>query len=512
MSVPRLLRQSPRLALLLVTALSPGLGLAQTPTPAAPATSAGTRSPKTLSLAEYGKWNRITGASVSPNGEWATYTYVPNDGDGTLHVKHLDTGTAHSASVGSAPAGGGGGGGGGGFGGGAAGQPTFSDDSRFVGYFVNPPAAAARPGGARPGGGPAGAAPRPSRRFELLTLATGERFPVPNAATFAFASGGRWVAVRQNRAGTDTTRNGADLVLRELATGVTRNIGNVGSYAFNATGQLLAYTVDAPDKLGNGVYLVDLTRGETRPLHAANADFDQLTWSEDGLHLAALRGLRAAGNVQKDNVLLAWPQVAREGARAITWNPASDNRFVAGMVVSEFAALRWSDDARTILLGIKEQEREAPRSEEAQANVDVWHWKDAEPQSVQMVRLQQLRRATYPAAVHLADQASDTAVRFVRLGDDDMRTVTYAASGRAGVGRLDTPYRGQVAWGGARRTTTGWTSPRANGPSSTAPSRARWGSLPMVRGSSTSRPDASWPTTWRQGRASTSMPSPDATS
>jgi dienelactone hydrolase len=74
----------------------------------------------------------------------------------------------------------------------------------------------------------------------------------------------------------------------------------------------------------------------------------------------------------------------------------------------------------------------------------VWHYKDQTPQSVQIVQLQQLRRATYPGVVTLATG------KFVRLGDDDMRTVTPAANASVGVGRNDAAYRGEVAWGGSR--------------------------------------------------------------
>jgi hypothetical protein len=50
-------------------------------------------------------------------------------------------------------------------------------------------------------------------------------------------------------------------VLRELATGVTRNVGNVNLYAFDDVGRLFAYTVDAAERLGNGVYLMELATG-----------------------------------------------------------------------------------------------------------------------------------------------------------------------------------------------------------------------------------------------------------
>ena len=69
--------------------------------------------------------------------------------------------------------------------------------------------------------------------------------------------------------------------------------------------------------------------------------------------------------------------------------------------------LRWTPDGSKVYVGLKEQEQDrttpAPNAE-PQANVDVWHWKDAYIQPVQMVRAQQDRNRTYTAAVLLAEK------------------------------------------------------------------------------------------------------------
>ena len=74
----------------------------------------------------------------------------------------------------------------------------------------------------------------------------------------------------------------------------------------------------------------------------------------------------------------------------------------------------------------------------------MWHWKDPEPQSVQIVRLAQERRFTLPAAFSVATK------KLTRLGDPDMRTVQQTPNGKWAVGRLDTPYRLEVSWGGTK--------------------------------------------------------------
>src|SRR5205085_658883 len=97
-------------------------------------------------------------------------------------------------------------------------------------------------------------------------------------------------AVRTNKANQSAKHNGADLVLLELASGVTQNIGNVNLYDFDDAGRMLAYTVDAADRVGNGVYVIDLATNQSKVLSSASLDYDQLTWGDKGASLAALRG------------------------------------------------------------------------------------------------------------------------------------------------------------------------------------------------------------------------------
>src|ERR1035437_8962804 len=417
----------------------------------APLTRANAQTLKVLNLPDYGRWNRITSTSLSPDGKWMSYAYQPNEGDATLFVKQLDGEKIFTIPIGSAPAAAGGDPAGGGRGGGGGGV-QFSDDARFIGYYVNPPEQAGGRGGRGGGGGRGGApqaganagAPRVVRRFEVLDLSTGEKFAVPGGASFRFAKGSAWLAVRLNKAPGDTSFKGADLVLRDLKAATTRNVGNVNLYEFDDSGHLLAYTVDAAGHLGNGVYLMNLSSGDTRALNSSALEYDQLAWSDGGGNLAVLRGEKAKDMKQRDNSLLAWTGAGSPNAKELLLDPSKDATFPKGMVLSEYTAPRWSKDGSRIFRGVKEQEPEIAPADSLKANVDVWHWKDPEPQSVQIVRLQQERRATLPGAYLVATQ------KFVRLGDDDMRTATPTPNGKWAIGRNDAAYRGQVEWGANR--------------------------------------------------------------
>ena len=70
--------------------------------------------------------------------------------------------------------------------------------------------------------------------------------------------------------------------------------------------------------------------------------------------------------------------------------------------------------------------------------MDVWHWKDDEVQSVQMIRFTQEKRATLPAVYNVASG------KLVPISDDVMRNVTPTPDPKWAIGRIDTTYRTEV--------------------------------------------------------------------
>jgi dipeptidyl aminopeptidase/acylaminoacyl peptidase len=423
----------------------------QAPSAAAPAAG-----PKPIALEDYPKFKRVTGSSISADGKWMLYTLTPNEGDATLCVKSLDGDTVYDVVRGA--------------------TPSFSENGRWVGYFVEPPPATGQ--GRRGAGGRGGTAPTPSagaaagseaaptRTFELLDLSNGTKATFPSVGSFAFSPDGEWLLIRPQGAqaapaadaagrggrggagagaGTvEDTGPGTDLLMRHLVTGSQRYIGKVGSYAFDDAGTLLAYTVRGDQRLGNGVYLMTLASGEQKTLDAAAADYLQLTWSAEGAHLAVLRGEKPKGKVQREHVLLTWRDAGSPKMKAATFEPAKTAAFPKDMVISEFTAPRWSPDGARLLVGLKEQEAEKPASTDPQANVDVWHWRDDDPQSVQIVQIAQLRRATKAAVLDVAAGA------LRQIADDEMKAITPTDDLTWAIGRIETPYAGQIEWGATR--------------------------------------------------------------
>ena len=212
--------------------------------------------------------------------------------------------------------------------------------------------------------------------------------------------------------------------------------------------------------MGNGVYVTTLATGAIRVLDTAAKEYDALTWRADSKDLLVLRGEKPVGKDLKENTLLVWKDVT--GVKT-EWDLSKDSSAPAGFVLSEFTAPRWSQDGSKIFFGIREQQDATPAAgpsggaaggggpggqapggaagqggsaqpDPDKANLDIWHWKDTELQSEQMLRIAQARRATFASVLHLASR------KFVRLADGAIPTVSVTADDQSAIGADANPY------------------------------------------------------------------------
>lgn len=417
---------------------------------------------KVLTIDDYGLWKAIASVAISDDGRWACYIYRQREGDATLYVKQLDGDKLYTVNIGSQTAGGRGAGAAppsgppaGGFGGGGGG-PQFSDDSHWIAYYVNPPA---RPAGARGSGGRGGGSGAPqgtggrggapaqgaaaaaqaapvNRRLELLNLASGEKTSWDNVGSFAFSEGSRVLVVKRTKLDREAAHNGTDMIVHQLDRGVDELFGSTGEFALNKGGTILAFTTDAANMNGNAVAVLYLATEIRRTLDSSKSLYERLAWDDDGTALAVLKGEKKEGFVERENSVLAFKDLDKEPQR-FEFKSSDAADFPKDMVVSEKAALAWSEDRSKVFFGIHGQDKEPERRRDdapAVANVDIWHWKDERIQAVQMIRANEDRNFTFRAAYVLAGNKS------VRLADENMRTIQLTHNDVWGIGRDERAY------------------------------------------------------------------------
>jgi len=442
---------------------------------------------KILGVNDYTRWRNIENSIISGDGKWVSYglrfTNVPTaDGRPVLHLLNQTTGRdleipnasnavfsadsrfiAYQVDVPAARGGRGGRGG-------APGATIDSNPAPTAPPSVVPPTApptippVVDTGVVVPGaGGRSNAAPATAgiRRYELRELASGriQAWADMQSASFSPTSshlllrrgagggaggGGRGGADGAPAAGaaapaaaSASAPRGTDVVLHDLATGRSQFLGSVGDVSFNKKGDLLAYTVDAASRDANGLYVQDLTNGRTEVLDNDARNYNRLTWTEDGTGVAVLKGKDVDRMRERDNSLIAFPNVRSAFGNAeltparLDASPAQG--FPKGFVISDRATLTWSPDNQRVYLGIIAQSAAADtsrrRSADSVPDVDIWRTQDERIQSVQITRADADRNFTYREGFDV------TSNKYIALTDSTMRDLELPPEGKWAVGR-----------------------------------------------------------------------------
>src|SRR6185436_22728 len=150
-------------------------------------------------------------------------------------------------------------------------------------------------------------------------------------------------------------------------------------------------------------FVLDLRSGRINALDNDARVYSRMTWNDGGTGLAVLKGVDVERMRERDNTLLVYADVQAaltEGsAAAAKLEPSKVAMFPKGFVLSDRAALEWSDDGRRVFFGIKEQvtapDTARRRGTDEVADVDIWNTKDERIQSQQMIRAEQDRNFTY---------------------------------------------------------------------------------------------------------------------
>ncbi len=452
--------------------------------------SAQTAARKAMTVDDYTKWRSISGQEISGDGKWVTYVLqltnvAPTETRPVLHLVNLQTNedvTVANATNGAFssdskwiaytvdPSGGRGGRGRGGRGGAPAPDPqtpTAPNAQAPAAPATQTPATSSTQASNTQPAGRANQPPTPPQHVELRNLATGAVQSWQDIQSFVFAPSATHLVLKRRpanaggsaagrggdaengpapgagpaggaAAGTEPAGRGTDVIFVDLRTGRHQLLGSVGDIVFTKKGDLVAYAVDAPTKDANGVFVIDTRSGRSTPLDNDAKVYSRVTWNDDGTALAVLKGSDVEKQRERDNVLMTFTDVpAAIGKddielKPIVLDPKKADSFPKGWVISDRAALDWSNDGKRVFFGMKEQ-MPAPPAErktiDEQADVDVWNTGDDRVLSLQMARAEQDRNVTYREAFDVS------AARFVKLADETMKDLDVAQDGRWAVGR-----------------------------------------------------------------------------
>lgn len=361
----------------------------------APSTSA----PRLVTADDYGSFQTLGSTVLSPDGTWLSVSVGRVEGDGEIRLHRTDGDSVVVVEKGS--------------------RTEFSPDGLWAAVVV-PPGEDERERLRRDR--------EPIRNdLVLVDLAAGEVDRRTGVQSFAFSSEGRFIYLRRYASGERDAR-GVDLVVRELATGVDLNLGNVAEAAWNGDLPLLAMVVDAEGKAGNGVRLYEAPTGTLRTLESAEARFSDLAWREDATDLAALREEVDEDRGDTLYTVMAWRDLDGASASSATLPGAITGDGGEELRITAWRGIRWADDGSRIFVGAvpreapdeeeseqvvapetdegqggEDEDPEAPRrdttrtssgDDEETPGVEIWHARDVDPVPQQRLRADQERRAS----------------------------------------------------------------------------------------------------------------------
>ncbi len=379
----------------------------------------------TLTEDDYDQWERLGGATLSPNGAWMAVSISRVSDEGELRIHSTTSDSLVVVPFGS--------------------RAAFSPDNRWVAYSIGVSEEERE-----------AAEEREQRVYDklgLLNLATGEQTTRDDFASFAFSDDGRYLALRRYKP-EDKESDGVDVVVHDLAAGTDMSFGNVSEMAWQEDGTLLAMTTDADGQVGNGVTVYDPASGRIRSLDTDQATYRHLAWREDSSDLVVYRTFIDEAFEDTAHVAMVWRDLEQDQLRRFALSTETNNAFPASMRIVEFREPTWSEDGETLFVGIQERrpappscnddESEDPEQGEGSSEacedddeapgVEIWHTLDRDPVPQQRVRERQLRRVNYLSAWNVESGG------FVQLGDDLTEVTSLVHGGAYVIGRDETPY------------------------------------------------------------------------
>ena len=381
--------------------------------------------------AEYGQFETLVTVpnrgGLSPDGKWLAYGINRANRSNELRVVNIATGATTVAAFGA--------------------QPAFAADSKWVAYSIG--LSESQQDKLRKDKKPI------HNKLGLLKLSSGQTTVVEGIESFAFNASGSHLAMRHYppekkeapapdggaaAADADEAPQGATLIVRQLATLLDTTLGNIAEFAWQDKGRLLAVTISAEDKAGNGVQLFDPDTSALHVLDSSSSIYAALAWRKDSADLAVLQSKTDDRRDGPTQIAMAWTHLTESSEAKRVYAPGADATFPPGMRTVAFRKPSWSEDGAIVFLGVAKwnekpavpkkaaaasdggngqgDEKAAPVDEDEPAGVDVWHSRDVDVMPKQKLSARTDRQKSMLAAWHVESG------RFVPLGKELTEQVT----------------------------------------------------------------------------------------
>lgn len=402
---------------------------------------------KPLTHSVYDGWKDIPFKALTTDGNFATFTINPQDGDGKVVFYNVKSGQQDSVK--------------------RAADIALTWDGKYAVFKIKPQQKLVKD--LRRQKKKKDELPKDS--LGIWSFAARKVEKVPNVKSFKIPEkAGGWVAYQQeatlpaNKAGKEadekakpdtgakgkpkkqkknTDDNGYTLVLKKLD-GKETQFGFVKDYTFARHGQGLLFVSTGNDStLKPGAYWYDLQQEQLKQLHEGKTKYKYkgLAISEDGTQASFLVDTDTTKALIRYFQLYHWKS-SESAARLLA--SESTRGVPEGWLVSEHFTPSFSKDGAKLFLGTspKPVVQDTTLLPEEIVNVEVWHGDDEYIYPQQNKQLESEKKRTYLASINLKDNV------FTQLADKAVPSIERGNEGNAPValGETNVPYRKMITW------------------------------------------------------------------
>ena len=243
-------------------------------------------------------------------------------------------------------------------------------------------------------------------------------------------------------------KTGSRLTVRHLGSGEEMNFGYVTDFRIAEEGPQIVFESTGDDSTFlAGLYRVDFDRKEAAPLFRAKGDFQKITLSDNGKHIAFLADLDTTTVQVRPFGLYYWN--GKDTARALLTDYFDSRQ--RDWRISENGSLSFSENNERLFFGTAPMPllQDTSLLPEEIVDVEVWTTNDAKLYTQQNVQLKDEQKRSYRAVYDLKRKTA------VQLADERLSDLRLLNEGKAdhALGIDDRPYfkaRSYEGWPGRR--------------------------------------------------------------